>query len=191
MSLRTVVLLLAVGLLAAGATTARASTLIRRSLPELARDAEFIFVGRCESRASHYNDDRSLILTAYRFRVDRVLKGRPTTGLVLDELGGMVGDRGMTVAGTPEHQVGEEVLVFVHRTPLGRLATYGLGQGRFQITRDSRGRPWIVNDFYRTELRALAPPGATVDGAPLATFAARLQAILAMPDALQNQEGAR
>jgi hypothetical protein len=191
MSSRAVVLLLAVGLIISGAPTASASSLIRRSLPEMAANAELIFIGRCESRNSHYSDDRSLILTAYRFRVNRVLKGKPVASLVMDELGGMVGDQGMTVAGTPGYPVGEEVLVFVYRTPLGRLATLGMGQGRFTITRDRDGRPWVGNDFYRAELASMAPPGATMEGAPLATFAARLQAMLATPGALQHREGSR
>jgi hypothetical protein len=66
-----------VGWSGVAATPAGATQLIPRSLPELARGAPVIFVGRCAAVSSHWNASRSLIFTASRFRVARALKGTP------------------------------------------------------------------------------------------------------------------
>jgi hypothetical protein len=154
---------------------AAASQLIPRTLPELAAGADLVFVGRCEAVSAHWNDDHTLILTGNRFRVTRVLKGTPGAVITLDELGGVVGSIGMDVPGVPRYTVGEEVLLFVRRTELGRWETFGAGQGKFRLTRDAQGRPWVQNDFYRSELSAMTPPERTGSGAPLDVFAARIQ----------------
>src|SRR5215212_6695442 len=134
------------------ATPVHASQLIRRSLQELASGSDLIFVGRCESVASHWNADHSLILTASRFRVARTIKGQPGETITLEELGGTVGDTTLHVSDIPRYTVGEELLLCVHRTPLGRWETFGAGQGRFSITRDAQGRVWARSDFYRSQL---------------------------------------
>jgi hypothetical protein len=163
-------------LLLAWGTPVTASRLILRTLPELAAGADLVFIGRCEAVSPHWNEDHTLILTANQFRVTRVLKGAPGAAITLDELGGVVGGVGMDVSGVPRYSVGEELLLFVRRTELGRWETFGAGQGRFRVTRDAQGRPWVQNDFYRAELAAMTPPERTGTGAPLDVFAARLQA---------------
>ncbi len=155
---------------------ARASQLIPRTMAELSSQSDVIFVGRCDSVAPHWNADHSLILTASRFRVSRVLKGAPVVTFTVEELGGTVGDTDLHVADVPRFTAGEEVLLCVHRTPLGRWETFGAGQGRFEINRDSRGRVWARNDFYRSELAAMSPGGVREQGAPLATLAGHLLA---------------
>jgi hypothetical protein len=159
------------------AAPARSTQLIPRTLSELAAGAPLIFVGRCESVSCHWNDDRSLILTAYRFRVLRALKGDPGTTITLDEIGGRLGDLGLSVPSIPSYAVGEEVLLFVHRTELGRWETFGAVQGKFSLTRDRDGRPWVENNLYRAELATMAPAGSSETGAPLDRFVARLQTV--------------
>jgi hypothetical protein len=165
--------------------SAQATQIIRRTLPELAAGAELIFIGRCEAVSSHWNANHSLILTANRFRVLRVLKGSPGAMITLDELGGTVGNVATDAPGVPRYRAGEEVLLFVHRTELGRWETHGAVQGRFQVRRDQEGRPWVENDLYQGELAALratraatARVGSTEEaGAPLDLFASRLRAL--------------
>ena len=156
---------------------AGASDLIPRRLPDLAHGATLIFLGRCEAISCHWNPDHSLILTANRFRILRSFKGAPGPTVTLEELGGTVGDTHLEVSDAPRYAVGEEVLLFVRRTPLGRWATAGAGQGRLGIVRDAHGRPWVLSDVYRRDLAAMASdmkPGH----APLAVFVGWLQATL-------------
>src|SRR5437667_2832504 len=130
------------------ALPARAWDLIPRTLPELAGGAELVFMGRCEAASSHWNKDHTLILTSCRFRVSRVLRGAPQTTVTLEELGGMVGDTGMSVPDVPHYTAGEEVLLFVNRTEIGRLKTFGATQGKFRVVTDARGRQWVRSPFY-------------------------------------------
>jgi hypothetical protein len=151
-----------------------ASQLIRRTLDELGAGSDIIFIGRCESVNAHWNADRTLILTANRFRVVRTIKGSPVESITLEELGGTVGDTTLRVTDAPRFAVGDEVLLCVRRTPLGRWETFGAGQGRFRLTQDARGRVWARNDFYRPQLAAMG--GSAEEGAPLAALVGRLQA---------------
>jgi hypothetical protein len=155
---------------------ARGSQLIPRTLPELAAGSDLIFVGRCEAVTPHWNADHTLILTANRFRVTRALKGDPGAAITLEELGGTVGDRRLDVPDIPQFAVGEEVLLCVHRTELGRWETFGAAQGKFSVTRDRQGRLWVRSERYQRELAALTPEHPLPGRAPLAVFAGAMQA---------------
>jgi hypothetical protein len=155
---------------------ADASQLIPRTLAELSTGSEVIFVGRCEAVSSHWNDDRTLILTTNRFRVLRAIKGSPGSTFTVTELGGQVGDTTLQVSDIPRFTVGEEVLLCVRRTPLGRWETFGATQGKFEVVRDERGRVWARSGFYRSQLAAMAPESRPELGAPLAVLAGRLSA---------------
>lgn len=152
----------------------RASRLIPRTLDELASGSDLIFCGRCESVSSYWNADHTLILTGYRFRVTRGIKGALGGAVTVEELGGTVGSRGMHVSDVPRYSVGEEVLLCVKRTELGRWETFGAGQGRFEIERDRQGRVWVKSNFYARQLEAMAPTGQPNRGAPLEVLAGRL-----------------
>lgn len=152
----------------------RASQLIPRTLADLSTGSEVIFVGRCEAVSSHWNDDRTLIVTTNRFRVLRAVKGSPGSTFTVTELGGRVGDTTLQVSDIPRFAVGEEVLLCVRRTPLGRWETFGAVQGKFEVVRDARGRAWARNGFYRSQLAAMAPEGKPELGAPLSVLAGRL-----------------
>jgi hypothetical protein len=165
--------------------------LIPRTLPELTAGSDLIFVGRCEAVTPHWNGDRSLILTGYRFRVMRVLKGTPGATITLDELGGIVNGVGMNVSGIPRYSVGEEALVFAHRTELGRWETYGALQGKFRVERDAQGRPWVRSDYYPVDLAAMRPPDRTGEGAPLDALAVRLRNMPVAPSRPRGLETAR
>jgi hypothetical protein len=46
-----------------------------------------------------------------------------------------VGETALQVAGTPQYEVGEEIVLFAEKTPLGYLRTCGWGQGKFRVER--------------------------------------------------------
>lgn len=178
-------------LLVLGTLSVDASQLIRRTLPELSAGSDLIFVGRCEAVTPHWNGDRSLILTGYRFRILRVLKGSPGATITLDELGGVVNGVGMNVSGVPRYRVGEEVMLFVHRTELGRWETFGAGQGKWRVERDAQGRPWVRSDYYPADLAALRPADRAGEGAPLDAVATRLRNMPLEPSRPRGLETSR
>jgi len=157
---------------------AGASQLIPRTLAELAAGSDLIFVGRCEAVTPHWNADHTLIFTANRFRVARALKGDPGGAITLEELGGTVGDQRLEVPDIPQFTVGEEVLLCVHRTELGRWETFGAAQGKFSVTRDGQGQLWVRSERYQRELAAMTPDHRFPGRAPLTVFAGSMQAAM-------------
>lgn len=168
--------LVPLGLLLTLAAPAQASQLVPRSLEELSTSAERIVMARCVSASAHWNADHTLILTAYRFRVTRSLKGEASPAITLEELGGLVDGRGMMAADVPHYTAGEEVLLFAARTELGRWRTLGAGQGKFSLARDPQGRTWVRSDFYPRKLAEMNPDRNPARGAPLEVFAGHVLA---------------
>lgn len=150
----------------AGSLPARAVVLPERSFDDLVRDADAIVAGTVVSKESSWTAPDREIVTRYRVRVDRMLKGFPVPEIELTELGGIVGDVGMAVSGVPEYAVGEQAVIFVH-AEAGRLMTLAFFQGKFPIATDDSGVP-----------RVHAPAAGPVS---LDAFAERVRSALARP----------
>ncbi len=58
--------------------------------------------------------------------------------MTLSEPGGIVGDKGMNIAGAVGYQQGENVVVFLQRMPNGYLRTAGWSQGKFRVDQDGK-----------------------------------------------------
>ncbi len=153
--MRRVVKLAAVAAVVLGASSfglapARSSTVLRFGNRQLTERAEVVVHGRCvEKRAAFTADDR--IYTEYRFAVDEVIKGEVGTTIhTFRQWGGVVGDRGMLIAGAASFDIGEEVVVFcdapddVH----GLAFTIGLAQGKYTVSQDrATGERWVHRDL--------------------------------------------
>src|SRR5688500_13012359 len=84
---------------------ARATSVIPPSFPELVAEAEAIYRGTVtgiEARRVARPDGGSVIKTFVTFAVDRVLKGPGQSEVVLEFLGGTVGDESLAVTGMPK-----------------------------------------------------------------------------------------
>jgi hypothetical protein len=75
-----------------------------------------------------------MIWTHYQLQLEETLKGNPSSSLIVSEPGGIVGDQGISIAGAPQYDVGDEVVLLVWRTPIGYLRTSGWGQGKFTVS---------------------------------------------------------
>jgi hypothetical protein len=69
----------------------------------------------------------------YELSVSSVHKGAARTAVTVSEPGGVVGGRGMTIAGSVEYSPGDQVAVFLQRMPNGYLRTAGWGQGKYLV----------------------------------------------------------
>jgi len=119
-----------------GASTARATVLVEVPLDDMIVDAEAIVLGevvRVSTQMRVREDGRLEPWTATTLRVESWLKNGAGDEVTLYERGGVWQGGGMRIAGTPEYRVGERVVVFLWRDPLGRLRTYGMVQGRFVV----------------------------------------------------------
>lgn len=129
--------LLPVALLAAllVASPADASIVQGLELPELVRHADRIVLGRVLFSESFQRPDGQ-IGTWHRIGVEREIRGRAPDEreVIVETLGGQIGDVGMRVDGEPSFTVGERVLVFIRDGgPYTAFRPVGMGQGVMRV----------------------------------------------------------
>jgi hypothetical protein len=126
--------LLIVGSLFAG-QSARASLVEALDLAALVDRADEVVLARVVSMESHFND-RGRIVTDVTMQVEQAEKGSRVPGavVVVQQMGGTVGDLAMRIAGEPTYVIGEEVLLFGrHARGLDVLRPVGMSQGAMRI----------------------------------------------------------
>src|SRR5437867_10443567 len=124
-------LLLCVSAWLLAAAPAGATMVERLSLEQLVERSERIVQGRCERTWSDWDAKHQSIWTHWEIQVTEPIKGGPVTKLVISEPGGIVGDVGMLVEGVPHYEPGEEIVLFLYKTPIGYWRSRGLGQGKY------------------------------------------------------------
>ncbi|MCU1276091.1 MAG: hypothetical protein JWO48_3522 [Bryobacterales bacterium] len=118
-------------------TWCRAAVVPQLALDQLVDGSECIIQGTVLRSWSAWDQPHHFIWTHIEVLVrdrwkESASSANPT--VVLSEPGGTVTDRTMQVAGTAAYRVGEDVVVFLYRTPVGYLRAIGNGQGKFTIT---------------------------------------------------------
>lgn len=142
--------------LLAAAPGARATTLVHADLPALSRGAHAIVRATVASVDARWNADRSRIITEVRLEVSEVLKGEALETVILVQPGGVVGDVGQRVAGTPGFARGEDVLLFLERRGASRFRVRGLSQGKYRIAPNEAGE-LIAHPELTGEARVIDP----------------------------------
>jgi hypothetical protein len=112
---------------------AGATSVPQLSFEELIDHSDLIVSGQVTRSWAEWDSEHKFIWTHYEVAVSAAHKGTPGATAVVSEVGGIVGDRGMSVAGTVGYQTGEKVLVFLTRVPNGYLRTTGWGQGKYTV----------------------------------------------------------
>ncbi|MEO6259110.1 MAG: hypothetical protein ABIP63_02130 [Thermoanaerobaculia bacterium] len=108
---------------------------------DLVRRADAIAVVTAgQSHAEIAADGR--IVTVIALTVGERIKGDLASEVIqLVEPGGIVGDRGMMIPGSPRFDAGRSYLVFLRKTKQGEWATWGFQLGQFELTLDINGAP--------------------------------------------------
>lgn len=118
-------------------TWCQAAVVPQLTLDQLVDGSECIVQGTVLRSWSAWDQPHRFIWTHIEVLVrDRWKKSASSANptVVLSEPGGTVNGLTMQVAGTASYRVGEDVVVFVYRTPVGYLRAIGNGQGKFTIT---------------------------------------------------------
>jgi hypothetical protein len=115
------------------------------SLRQLARHAELIAFGRCQSAESSWDEQHRFIVTTIRFQPRRTFKGVAGDSLTVKVLGGQVGDQGMAASHSATMGTGEEAVLFLQRSRFGDyFVVAGGADGKLPVARSTRsGRPLI------------------------------------------------
>ncbi len=116
-----------------GLTAATATVVLRLDIEQLVGGAETVVHGRVVRSWPGWDEGRTTIWTHYEVEAYSVWKGRTGASVVISEPGGEIDGVRMSIPGAPRYRVGEEVVIFAARTPIGYLRTHGWDQGRFRV----------------------------------------------------------
>jgi hypothetical protein len=122
---------------------ARATTIIAPDFEELVNSADYVVRAsvksvRSEWRRSTDDPQQAYIATLVELEVLEVISGQPPSPLVLDLVGGRVGDKELTVDGAPRFVVGQESILFVRGNGRQIVPLVGMRHGHYPVRRDKR-----------------------------------------------------
>jgi hypothetical protein len=178
------VVLFAVGL--AFVPVARAATVERLSLEELADRAESVFRGSCVAVERQTIGGQAYQL--FRFQVSETLKGKPEAVVEFHVPGGPAAGLVATYAGMPRFVVGEDAVVFLSGLDGTDYAwPLGLGQGHFRIFRlAASGQEHVQQMLEGLSPETSGAPKAAAGGngsarVPLSDFLAAVRGLVSAP----------
>ncbi len=129
--------------LLASASRGVATTFVVPEDEQLIQRAEMIVTGRVLDTATRLVGEE--VVTEIRIAPDEILKGGIAGGvIVVVESGGIFGDRGNWVYGTPIYAAGERVLVFLDRSKRNELKTSNMLLGKFQFVASRAGQRLLL-----------------------------------------------
>src|SRR5688572_653224 len=160
-------LVAALGLLLA-ALPGRATTVIQPTFNELVASAEYIVRVEVVAVNSSWRDNRAkpgerYIGSQISLNVREVIKGTPPHPLVLDVVGGRVGNDELVIDGAPKLRAGDECILFVRGNGKTFFPLVGLMHGYFPVYRDAVTRRASV---LRSDGRPLRNVSELQPGAP-------------------------
>ena len=172
-----------------GGSLLHATLVPRMSVEQMIDDSELIVHGTVLRSWSGWDRARQFIWTHYELQVSDTMKGLPSVKLVVSEPGGIVGETGMQIAVAPRYEVGEEVVLFLSRTPIGHLRSCGWGQGKFGVRSLGGAGPVVRSavagvSFVEAPgeppagLKKAQTPVASFSGLALAEFKTRLRTLI-------------
>ena len=160
----------------------------RLSLEELVDRSELIIHGRCLRSWSAWDAGHQFIWTHHEIQVSDPLKGAPGLTVVVSEPGGILDGMELLIEGLPRYQDGEEMVLFLFKTPIGFWRTRGLGQGKYGVVADAAAGQRLRADLNGAVL--IEPAGAAtakgtdlqrLNGVRLQEFKSMVRGLAARP----------
>jgi hypothetical protein len=105
----------------------------RLSLEDLVAHSDTIVEGKVVRTWTAMDPENRFIWTHYEIRVGNRLKGSAQETVEIGEPGGTLNGVTLLVPGAALYKQGEQVSVFLYRTPIGYLRTTNYGQGKFML----------------------------------------------------------
>jgi hypothetical protein len=127
--------------------TARATTVIAPSFDQMVDTSDYIVRATVKSITSEWRtgSEQRYIASRVELEVLEVIKGSPPSPLVLDLVGGRVGDQELTIQGAPRFIVGQQHILFVKGNGRQIIPLVGMMHGKYDVRRDKRtGREEIL-----------------------------------------------
>lgn len=179
---------------------AQATTVIAPGFDQLVDRADYVVRATVKSVTSDWRDNPDSPGTRYigtrvELEVHEVIKGNPPARLVLDLVGGRVGDDTLKIDGAPQFIVGQRNILFIRGNGQQVIPLVGLHHGRFLLRRDpATGRDLVMrnNGRYLYNVREISRPGSDLSRDPraiplsAAEFSARIRGAIRQPE--ENRE---
>ena len=119
----------------------RATTIIAPDFDQLVNTADYVVRATVKSvksewRANPDNPQKPYIATLVELEVHEVISGNPPSPLVLDLVGGRIGDKELMVDGAPRFETGQESILFVQGNGRQIVPLVGMRHGHYPVRRD-------------------------------------------------------
>lgn len=116
----------------------RATVLLEMDIEAMARRAQVVAVARVESVEARWEDDRAMIATYTRLRVEERIAGSSPERVEVRVIGGTVDGVSAIVDGGAQFRSGDRVLVFLEprRSRSDQWIVSGAFQGAFRLERE-------------------------------------------------------
>jgi hypothetical protein len=155
-------------------TTARATTVIAPEFDRMVGSSDYIVRAVVKSVASQWRDNPDkpgsrYIGTLVELEVKEVIKGSPPSPLVLDLVGGRVGDRQLTIEGAPHFGIGEENILFIKGNGRQIIPLVGMSHGQYPVRRDKvTGQDQVMRSNGKPlyDVKEISLPEAALRAAP-------------------------
>ena len=165
----------------AAPTTGHATTVLKVSVEEMTRTADWVVRARVLGVTNvDLQAEGKGLFTDVELAIDEVLRGKDVPSrYVLRLLGGVGKNRlAMDIPGMPRFVQGEEVVLFLEKTSVGHVPS-GLGQGVWRVIRTPASIPLVLQSTEDMRLMKRAPSGAIVEAPPAPALSAKLLGDLA------------
>jgi len=126
----------------------RGTTVVPPKFSELVNESDYIVRAVVKSVKSEWREknQRRHIYTWVELEVLEVINGTPPQPLVLQMLGGRVGDDEMVIEGMPRFAVGQEDILFVRGNGRQFFPLTAAMHGRYPIVREKSGQAYVMRN---------------------------------------------
>ncbi|AOS46150.1 hypothetical protein Verru16b_03247 [Lacunisphaera limnophila] len=122
---------------------ARGTTIIAPDFDQLVNSADYVVRATVKSVTSEWrqnpdNPRKPYIGTQVELEVLEVISGTPPSPLILDLVGGRIGDKQLVVDGAPRFEPGQESILFIQGNGRQIVPLVGMKHGHYPVRRDPR-----------------------------------------------------
>ncbi len=124
-----------------------ATTVEAPDIDSLINQSDYVVRAVVKSATAEWREHagQRYIGTRVELEVSEVIKGTPPSPLVLDLIGGRIGEDELAIQGMPKFQVGDENVLFVHGEKRKMLPLVALMHGVYPILREARsGEAYVL-----------------------------------------------
>jgi len=165
---------------------ALATSVLQMSLPDIARQATYIFYGQVIGNEVKSDPDNNTVATYTTFKVLDNIKGNTSATYTIKQLGGQLpGSPQKVIAyGIPSFELYREYVVFLpEKSRIGFSSPVGLGQGSYSVYRENGIAKVQVNLQEQKHKTIVAEPSRqpksyTSNNMPLKTFIKKIRKML-------------